>query len=307
MSTNIIVDAIDVTKAYGDFKALEGLSLQVERGGVWALLGPNGAGKTTFLKCLLGLKQFTGQIKIDGYDIQKDPKKAKYQIGYVPQHPTLYNDMTVQESLRYFGDMRDVKRSRLRELLEFVGLELWARQPVGALSGGMQQRLMLAVALLSDPPVLLLDEPTANLDVNRQVEFRNLISLLVKEGKTVVLTTHLLGDVDHIAEKIMLLNKGKLVVKSSVADLFKQLDLTSQMFVEIPDASKEQDAISALEKAGANDIEVKGSWYEMRIDPSKKVSILNNLRAKECEITDFKIEEPNLEDAFKKITAGEGN
>ena len=307
MSTNIIVDAINVTKAYGDFKALEDLSLQVERGGVWALLGPNGAGKTTFLKCLLGLKQFTGQIKIDGYDISKDPKKAKHQIGYVPQHPTLYNDMTVQESLRYFGDMRDVKRSRLRELLEFVGLELWARQPVGALSGGMQQRLMLAVALLSDPPVLLLDEPTANLDVNRQVEFRNLISLLVKEGKTVVLTTHLLGDVDHIAEKIMLLNKGKLVVKSSVSDLFKQLDLTSQMFVEIPDTSKEQDAISALEKAGANDIEVKGSWYEMRIDPSKKISILNNLRAKECEITDFKIEEPNLEDAFKKITAGDGN
>ena len=124
MSTNIIVDAIDVTKAYGDFKALEGLSLQVERGGVWALLGPNGAGKTTFLKCLLGLKQFTGEIKIDGYDIQKDPKKAKHQIGYVPQHPTLYNDMTVQESLRYFGDMRDVKRSRLREPVSYTHLTL---------------------------------------------------------------------------------------------------------------------------------------------------------------------------------------
>ena len=307
MSTNIIVDAVNVTKQYGDFKALDNLSLQVERGGVWALLGPNGAGKTTFLKCLLGLKEFSGEIKIDGYNIQKDPKKAKNQIGYVPQHPSLYNEMTVQESLRYFGDMRDVKRSRLRELLEFVGLELWARQPVGALSGGMQQRLMLAVALLSDPPILLLDEPTANLDVNRQVEFRNLISLLVKEGKTVVLTTHLLGDVDHIAEKIMLLNKGKLVVKSSVSDLFKQLDLTSQMFVEITDSAKEQDAISALEKAGANDIQVKGSWFEMRIDPSKKISVINNLREKDCTINDFKIEEPNLEDAFKKITSGEEN
>ena len=307
MSTNIIVDAVNVTKQYGDFKALDDLSLQVERGGVWALLGPNGAGKTTFLKCLLGLKEFSGEIKIDGYNIQKDPKKAKNQIGYVPQHPSLYNEMSVQESLRYFGDMRDVKRSRLRELLEFVGLELWARQPVGALSGGMQQRLMLAIALLSDPPVLLLDEPTANLDVNRQVEFRNLISLLVKEGKTVVLTTHLLGDVDHIAEKIMLLNKGQLVVKSSVSDLFKQLDLTSQMFVEITDSAKEQDAISALEKAGANDIQVKGSWYEMRIDPSKKISVINNLREKDCTINDFKIEEPNLEDAFKKITSGEEN
>ncbi len=307
MSTNIIVDAVNVTKQYGDFKALDNLSLQVERGGVWALLGPNGAGKTTFLKCLLGLKEFSGEIKIDGYNIQKDPKKAKNQIGYVPQHPSLYNEMTVQESLRYFGDMRDVKRSRLRELLEFVGLELWARQPVGALSGGMQQRLMLAVALLSDPPILLLDEPTANLDVNRQVEFRNLISLLVKEGKTVVLTTHLLGDVDHIAEKIMLLNKGQLVVKSSVSDLFKQLDLTSQMFVEITDTAKEQDAISALEKAGANDIQVKGSWFEMRIDPSKKISVIDNLREKDCTINDFKIEEPNLEDAFKKITSGEEN
>ena len=307
MSTNIIVDAVNVTKQYGDFKALDNLSLQVERGGVWALLGPNGAGKTTFLKCLLGLKEFSGEINIDGYNIQKDPKKAKNQIGYVPQHPSLYNEMTVQESLRYFGDMRDVKRSRLRELLEFVGLELWARQPVGALSGGMQQRLMLAIALLSDPPILLLDEPTANLDVNRQVEFRNLISLLVKEGKTVILTTHLLGDVDHIAEKIMLLNKGKLVVKSSVSDLFKQLDLTSQMFVEITDTAKEQDTISALEKAGANDIQVKGSWFEMRIDPSKKISVINNLREKDCTINDFKIEEPNLEDAFKKITSGEEN
>ena len=307
MSTNIIVDAVNVTKQYGDFKALDNLSLQVERGGVWALLGPNGAGKTTFLKCLLGLKEFSGEIKIDGYNIKKDPKKAKNQIGYVPQHPSLYNEMTVQESLRYFGDMRDVKRSRLRELLEFVGLELWARQPVGALSGGMQQRLMLAIALLSDPPILLLDEPTANLDVNRQVEFRNLIGLLVKEGKTVILTTHLLGDVDHIAEKIMLLNKGQLVVKSSVSDLFKQLDLTSQMFVEITDTAKEQDAISALEKAGANDIQVKGSWFEMRIDPSKKISVINNLREKDCTINDFKIEEPNLEDAFKKITSGEEN
>jgi len=307
MSTNIIVDAVNVTKQYGDFKALDNLSLQVERGGVWALLGPNGAGKTTFLKCLLGLKEFSGEIKIDGYNIKNDPKKAKNQIGYVPQHPSLYNEMTVQESLRYFGDMRDVKRSRLRELLEFVGLELWARQPVGALSGGMQQRLMLAIALLSDPPILLLDEPTANLDVNRQVEFRNLIGLLVKEGKTVILTTHLLGDVDHIAEKIMLLNKGQLVVKSSVSDLFKQLDLTSQMFVEITDTAKEQDAISALEKAGANDIQVKGSWFEMRIDPSKKISVIDNLREKDCIIKDFKIEEPNLEDAFKKITSGEEN
>ena len=298
----ISINATNVTKTYGDFKAIDDLSLQVEKGGVWALLGPNGAGKTTFLKCILGLREFSGNITIEGYDIVKNPKKAKMQIGYVPQHPSLYDELTVQETLRYFGDMRDVKRSRLKELLEFVGLELWARQPASALSGGMKQRLMLAVALLSDPPVLLLDEPTANLDVRRQLEFRNLIKLLVDEGKTVVLTTHLLGDVDHVAEQIMLLNKGKLVTKSTVKDLFKQLDLSSQMYIELVDSSKEQDAIVALEKSGANDISVEGSWLEMGIDPSRKLDVLNNLRASDCEIRDFKIEEPNLEDAFMKIT-----
>ena len=302
MSTEFMVNAQNVTKKYDDFKALDDLSLEVNRGGAWALLGPNGAGKTTFLKCLLGLKEFDGLIQIDGIDIQRDPKKAKSLIGYVPQHPALYDDLSVQEELRYFGDMPDVKRSRVRELIEFVGLEAWARQPVGALSGGMKQRLMLAVALLSDPPVLLLDEPTANLDVRRQLEFRNLIKLLVDEGKTVVLTTHLLGDVDHVAEQIMLLNKGKLVTKSTVKDLFKQLDLSSQMYIELVDSSKEQDAIVALEKSGANDISVEGSWLEMGIDPSRKLDVLNNLRASDCEIRDFKIEEPNLEDAFMKIT-----
>ena len=302
----ISISATNVTKTYGEFKAIDDLSLQVEKGGVWALLGPNGAGKTTFLKCILGLRQFSGSITIEGYDIVKDPKKAKMQIGYVPQHPTLYDELTVQETLRYFGDMRNVKRSRLKELLEFVGLELWARQPSSALSGGMKQRLMLAVALLSDPPTLLLDEPTANLDVRRQLEFRDLINLLVSEGKTVVLTTHLLGDVDQIAQKIMLINKGKLVVKSSVPDLFRDLDLTSQMYIELVDPTKEKDAIIALEKSGANDISVKGTWLEMGIDPSNKIAVLDNLRNADCAIKDFKIEEPNLEDAFMKIT-GEGN
>jgi len=302
----ISISATNVTKTYGEFKAVDDLSLQVEKGGVWALLGPNGAGKTTFLKCILGLREFSGSITIEGHDIVKDPKKAKMQIGYVPQHPTLYDELTVQETLRYFGDMRNVKRSRLKELLEFVGLELWARQPSSALSGGMKQRLMLAVALLSDPPTLLLDEPTANLDVRRQLEFRDLINLLVSEGKTVVLTTHLLGDVDQIAQKIMLINKGKLVVKSSVPDLFRDLDLTSQMYIELVDPTKEKDAIIALEKSGANDISVKGTWLEMGIDPSNKIAVLDNLRNADCAIKDFKIEEPNLEDAFMKIT-GEGN
>ena len=206
MSTNIIIDAVNITKQYGDFKALDDLSLQVERGGVWALLGPNGAGKTTFLKCLLGLKEFSGEIEIDGYNIQKDPKKAKYQIGYVPQHPSLYNEMSVQESLRYFGDMRDVKRSRLRELLEFVGLELWARQPVGALSGGMQQRVALARCLINDPELILMDEPLGALDALTREKMQSLILKIWKEtGKTIMIITHSVEEALMLGERLFVM------------------------------------------------------------------------------------------------------
>ncbi len=158
-----------VTKAYGSFKAVDDLTASIERGGVWALLGPNGAGKTTLLKCMLGLIHFKGRITIEGFDIGSKGKAARGMIGYVPQQPSLYDNLSVLETLRFYANMRGVKRSRITELLEFVGLELWGRASVGALSSGMRQRLMLALALLSDPPTLLLDEPTANLDVRRQL------------------------------------------------------------------------------------------------------------------------------------------
>ena len=235
-----MVNAQHVTKKYDDFKALDDLSLEVNRGGAWALLGPNGAGKTTFLKCLLGLKEFNGVIQIDGIDIQQDPKKAKSLIGYVPQHPALYDDLSVQEELRYFGDMRDVKRARVRELIEFVGLEAWARQPVGALSGGMKQRLMLAVALLSDPPVLLLDEPTANLDVRRQLEFRNLIKLLVEEGKTVVLTTHYMEEAAHLCDRLVIMHRGKILTEGRPHDLIATHVGEYVLELRLPDGERDR-------------------------------------------------------------------
>lgn len=295
-----------VTKSYGAFNAVNDLSVEIEKGGVWALLGPNGAGKTTLLKCILGLKRFKGSISVEGYDIVKDGKKARALIGYVPQHPCLYDDLSVYESLRYFADMRDVKRSRIQELLEFVGLELWGRADVGALSSGMKQRLMLAIALLSDPPALLLDEPTANLDVRRQLEFRSLLNILVGEGKTIVLTTHLLGDVDQVARNIMVMNKGKLITTGTVAELLKQLDLTSQLYLILEDEGKIDNAMTVLEKAGARDVSIKDGWLVMGVDPATKLGILNSLAEESIKIKDFKVDDPNLEDAFLRIT-GEGS
>ncbi len=291
-----------VTKAYGSFKAVDDLTAGVERGGVWALLGPNGAGKTTLLKCMLGLINFTGKITIEGFDVSSKGKSARGMVGYVPQRPSLYENLSVMETLRFFADMRSVKRSRITELLEFVGLELWGRAAVGALSSGMAQRLMLAIALLSDPPTLLLDEPTANLDVRRQLEFRSLLNVLVGEGKTIMLTTHLLGDVDQIARNIMVMNKGKLVATVSTNELMDQLDLSAQLYIELKDEGSTDKAMSVLEKAGAKDVSIKNGWMVMGVDPTIKLKILNLLNEGGVVIKDFKVDEPNLEDAFLRLT-----
>ncbi len=291
-----------VTKAYGSFKAVDDLTAGVERGGVWALLGPNGAGKTTLLKCMLGLIHFKGRITIEGFDIASKGKAARAMIGYVPQQPSLYDNLSVLETLRFYANIRGVKRSRITELLEFVGLELWGRASVGALSSGMRQRLMLAIALLSDPPTLLLDEPTANLDVRRQLEFRSLLNVLVSEGKTIMLTTHLLGDVDQIARNIMVMNRGKLVATGTTAELMAQLDLSAQLYIELKDEATTDKAMTVLEKAGAKDVSIKNGWMVMGVDPTVKLKILNSLNETGVAVKDFKVDEPNLEDAFLRLT-----
>lgn len=291
-----------VTKAYGSFKAVDDLTAGIERGGVWALLGPNGAGKTTLLKCMLGLIHFKGRITIEGFDISSKGKAARAMIGYVPQQPSLYDNLSVLETLRFYASMRGVKRSRITELLEFVGLELWGRASVGALSSGMRQRLMLAIALLSDPPTLLLDEPTANLDVRRQLEFRSLLNVLVSEGKTIMLTTHLLGDVDQIARNIMVMNRGKLVATGTTAELMDQLDLSAQLYIELKDEATTDKAMTVLEKAGAKDVSIKNGWMVMGVDPTVKLKILNSLNETGVAVKDFKVDEPNLEDAFLRLT-----
>ena len=166
----------------------------------------------------------------------------------------------------------------------------------------MKQRLMLALALLSDPPTLLLDEPTANLDVRRQLEFRSLLNVLVGEGKTIMLTTHLLGDVDQIARNIMVMNRGKLVATGTTAELMEQLDLSAQLYIELKDEATTDKAMTVLEKAGAKDVSIKNGWMVMGVDPTVKLKILNSLNETGVAVKDFKVDEPNLEDAFLRLT-----
>ncbi len=208
-----LVEVCELTKTYGPRVALSGLSFQVEQGETLALWGPNGAGKTTVLRCLLGLLPFSGRILLAGLDVARNGREVRRLTGFVPQDLALYPDMTVGELLGFISELRAAPKQEALAWTERFGLaELKARK-VGELSGGMSQRLLLTLALVGNPPLLLLDEPTANLDEGAREAFLTLLRDLGREGRTVLISSHRLEDILSVAGRVLVLERGRLVAE----------------------------------------------------------------------------------------------
>ncbi len=216
----------NIGKCYGEKEALKELTLRLSPG-IYGLLGPNGAGKSTLMKliCML-IEPTTGTILFDGKDIRTERKNFLKRLGYMPQQHCLYPEFRVEEYLHYIGTLKGMNKKSVEqsseELLKKVRLLDVRTQKIRTLSGGMQQRLMFAQALLDNPKVLILDEPTAGLDPEKRIEMRNLIAEYAKD-KIIIIATHVVSDVELIADKILLLKKGELLAKSSVLELTKSL------------------------------------------------------------------------------------
>ncbi|MFN4218309.1 MAG: nitrous oxide reductase family maturation protein NosD [Candidatus Bipolaricaulia bacterium] len=201
----------NLTKRFGPVTAVEDLSFTVRTGEALALWGPNGAGKSTVLHCLLGLLQYDGTIELDGHDPRRYGKEARRLIGFVPQHIQIPDDFTVDEALIFFARLKGVSPEAVPNVMQRLGLDEFSRKRIGALSGGMKQRLALAIALLGDPPILLLDEPTASLDAQSREDLLRLLVELKRSGKTLLFSSHRQDEILAIADRVLVLEQGRLM------------------------------------------------------------------------------------------------
>ncbi len=216
------LELIDIGKKYGTFYALKNVNVTLENG-VYGLLGANGAGKTTLLNILIGvLRESSGQIRLDGQDIRKMGVSYLDKIGYLPQYPKFYPNFRINEFLDYMCCLKGIpakeRQARIVDVIERVNLQEHRKKKIGELSGGMRQRLGIAQAILNNPEILVLDEPTAGLDPGERIRFRNIISQLSK-NRMVLVATHIVSDVEYIANEIMILHDGFLVQKGTIAEL----------------------------------------------------------------------------------------
>ncbi|TWT44576.1 putative ABC transporter ATP-binding protein YxlF [Phycisphaerae bacterium RAS1] len=279
-----------LTKRFGRNTAVDQLSLDVQPGAAVALWGTNGAGKTTIIKCLLGLHSFRGCVRIGNFDVRRDGKAARRLVGYVSQELAFYDELTTTDTLRFFARLKgcDASTASVHAALARVGLIEHAAKRVGELSGGMKQRLALAVALLADPPLLLLDEPTSNLDARARRQFLELLRGLKESGKTVVYSTHRAEEVSFLADRLVMLERGR-VVQDGPPALLNQL-AAAVTFVRIPlTESLREQACGALTRAGF-DASLNHTAVLVRVPSGRKAGPLAALQAAGIAVEDFELE-----------------
>ena len=234
------IEVDSVTKRFEDLVAVDNLSISVEKGELFGLLGPNGAGKSTLTKMVCGrLHPTSGAIKIGKYSIQDDPMKVKELLGVVPQDIVLYDYLNAKENLAFYGRLYGLSgkklKDRINELLQFTQLDEKAvKRHVSTYSGGMKRRVNIAAALLHEPQVLLLDEPTAGLDPQNRHALWEIIEVLKKQGKTIVLTTHMMDEAEELCDRVAIMDHGKIIALGSPSELIKKVKMENTITV-VPD------------------------------------------------------------------------
>ncbi len=283
-----MIEFTNLTKRYGKFAAVDSLTLSVNPQEAVALWGVNGAGKTTAIKCLLGLLRFDGQITVGGCDVRRQGRAARQLIGYVPQELAFYKEMSTLEMAHFYARLKGVPATRIAPVLAQVGLGDQGGKRVGALSGGMKQRLALGLALLSDPPVLVMDEPTSNLDTAARSQLLHLLLEVKHAGKTIIFSSHRIEEVETLADRVAVMEHGRLQFTCGASELARRVGLRTQVKFLVPGSQLDQ-ALAILQGAG---LQARRNGVGVIVDVAhgEKARPIHTLGRANIEVTDFELE-----------------
>jgi ABC-2 type transport system ATP-binding protein len=291
----------NISKFYGKQKALDNISFTIKKGEIVGFLGPNGAGKSTMMKILTTYINSTeGEASVNEFNVNDEQKKVKKSIGYLPEHNPLYLEMYVREYLSFNSEIYKISKKRIEEVVTLTGLTSEAHKTIRQLSKGYRQRLGLAKALLHDPEVLILDEPTTGLDPNQLVEIRELIKSFGK-NKTIFLSTHIMQEVEAICDRVIIINKGKLVIDKSLAELKSN----QEQLIEVEFDYRVEDVLLKRLPNVKNAKNTFGMTWEVTFDTKEDMRsvIFDFAAANELKILKLDTKNFTLESIFRELTA----
>jgi ABC-type multidrug transport system ATPase subunit len=301
-NSSVAIEVNNLNKKYSNLKAVNNVTFKVKSGEIFGFLGPNGAGKTTTIKSILGLiSTDSGSVKINGFDIIKHEKDAKKYIGYLPEKVAFYDNLTALQNLSFYAEMKDASLDECKNLIGEFGLLDAVNKKVGNFSKGMVQRLGMARAVLGNPPILILDEPSGGLDPRGVMLIREKIRAMKKKGSTVFVSSHILSEIQEVCDRVGIINNGILVAKDSVEELGKKLNLKPRITVQLENIST--NIFNSVRKTkGVDKVEKIGKSLEIICDSKTKARIILTIAKEGGDIVNLYTKEPSLEEVFMRFT-----
>lgn len=305
------IEVSNLTKFYGNFKALDSVSFHVDAGWIYGYLGPNGAGKTTTIRIMLGLlRPHEGKVRINGFDPLLESVHALKSVGYAPELPILPSFFSAEEMLDLTGKMYGLssqeRKKRIDELLSLVGLSEVKKNKIGKYSKGMVQRLSVALALINDPQILVMDEPTIGMDPEATAHFRNLFQSLGKQGKTVFISSHLLDEVQRICTHVGMINKGRILFNGEISQVLEKF--TQQWIIEAELEAVTSNIVSSLKKLDyVKDVKVEGNKLQIELKERKDLrgEISSEIFKHKGVLLSLNLHKTTLEEAYLRALRGD--
>ena len=299
---SIAIEVNKLVKSFNGLRAVDNVSFNVRKGEIFGFLGPNGAGKTTTIKAILGLIHAnSGEIKIRGYDIKLNGKEAKKYVGFLPERVAFYDNLTALQNLHFYAEMKNVPKSECKPLIGEMGIGDAVNKKVGEFSKGMQQRLGMARALLGNPPILILDEPSGGLDPRGVALIRNKIKEMKEKGSSVFVSSHILAEIQEVCDRVGIINKGVIVAEDTVDNLRSKLNLKPKLVLEL-EKTNEKIVKSVQNLDGVENVESIGVMLHVVCDQKAKSKIIVAVEKAGGNIVNIQTMEPSLEEVFMKFT-----